>query len=116
MARFTPADFARDVRTLFSMLWAALRGKYRWPWVSLLCTLGCAVYVISPVDFLPDVMPLLGITDDGAFILLTLALWKKDLTAYRQSLARPKPGQQVLDAQAVKPQTPREGPTPPAEK
>ena len=99
---FRPADFLQDVKTLFAMLWASVKGKYKFPWGPVLLTLVCAVYVISPVDILPDVMPLLGITDDGAFIVLVLALWQKSIKAYRQSLAQPADKDQVIDTQAYK--------------
>lgn len=65
------------------MVWAILRGRWKMPWATLFWALLCLVYVVSPVDLLPDVMPALGITDDGAFILLVLALLHKDLEAFR---------------------------------
>ncbi len=102
MSAINPGETAGYVRTLFSMAWAVLRGKYKFPWISVLSTIVCIIYVVSPVDLLPDVMPLLGITDDGAFILLVLALWKKDLSAYRKAMARPAPNATVVDTQAVK--------------
>lgn len=65
------------------MLWAILRGKWKMPWNTLFWAVLCVVYLLSPVDFLPDVMPLIGITDDGAFILLVLTLVHKDVQAFR---------------------------------
>lgn len=53
------------------------------PWNTLFWAVLCVVYLLSPVDFLPDVMPLIGITDDGAFILLVLTLVHKDVQAFR---------------------------------
>ena len=102
MSAINPGETAGYVRTLFSMAWAVLRGKYKFPWISVLSTIVCIIYVVSPVDLLPDVMPLLGITDDGAFILLVLALWKKDLSAYRNAVAQPKPDETVVDVEATR--------------
>ena len=65
------------------MIWAILRGKWKMPWNTLFWAVLCVVYLLSPVDFLPDVMPLIGITDDGAFILLVLTLVHKDVQAFR---------------------------------
>ena len=65
------------------MVWAILRGKWKMPWNTLFWAVLCVVYLLSPVDFLPDVMPLIGITDDGAFILLVLTLVHKDVQAFR---------------------------------
>lgn len=67
------------------MAWAVVRGKYKMPWATFFTALLCLVYLLSPADFIPDVLPVLGITDDGTFILLVLAMLHKDLTAYRQS-------------------------------
>ena len=100
MATANPQETAGYIRTFFSM--ALLRGKYKFPWISVLSTLACLVYVVSPVDLLPDVLPLLGIADDGAFIVLVLALWKKDLSAYRNAIARPKPDETVVDVEATR--------------
>lgn len=102
MATANPQETAGYIRAFFSMAWAVLRGKYKFPWISVLSTLACLVYVVSPVDLLPDVLPLLGIADDGAFIVLVLALWKKDLSAYRNAVAQPKPDETVLDVEATR--------------
>lgn len=99
---FRPGDFIRDTKTLCAMLWAAIRGKYKFPWGPVIASVLCVVYMVSPVDILPDVMPILGITDDGAFIVLVLALWQNSIKAYRQSLAAPGDKETVLDAQAYK--------------
>ena len=74
---------------------AILARRYPMPWKTFLTGLLCAVYVLSPVDILPDVLPVLGITDDATFILLVLAMIKKDMDKYRTSL-RP-PADKVID-------------------
>ena len=86
----------RDVKTFFSMCWAVLRRRYPFPWKTFLVALLCLVYTLSPVDILPDVMPLLGITDDATFMVLVLALIKQDINKYRASL-NPTPDN-VIDA------------------
>ena len=78
------------------MCWAVLRGRYPFPWKTFLVALLCLVYMISPVDILPDVMPLLGITDDATFLVLVLALIKQDINKYRASLNPPTDN--VIDA------------------
>ncbi len=65
------------------MAWAILRGRWKMPWNTLFWAVLCVIYLLSPIDMLPDVLPLLGITDDGAFILLVLTLVHKDLAAFR---------------------------------
>lgn len=90
----------RDVKTFFDMTAAVLKGRYPMPWKTFFVALLCAVYVVSPVDLLPDVLPILGITDDVTFILLTLAMLKKELAKYRSSLTPPK--ENVIDAGDIK--------------
>ncbi len=82
---FNPASVFKDFQTFFPMLWAILRGQYKMPWSTFFWTVICIIYLISPIDLLPDVLPLLGITDDGAFALLILSMLHKDLAAFRQA-------------------------------
>ncbi len=54
--------------------------------------------MISPIDLLPDVLPVLGITDDGAFVLLVLAMLHKDLEGFRRSRSKQE---NVIEAEIV---------------
>lgn len=79
---------------------AVLKGRYPVPWKTVLVALLCVAYVFWPVDILPDVLPLLGITDDVTFIALVLAMIKQDLNKYRASVAPPKDN--VIDIGDIK--------------
>lgn len=97
---FNPMIIFKDVQTFFPMVWAIVRGKYKMPWGTFFWAIICLVYLISPIDLLPDVLPLLGITDDGAFILLVLTMLHKDLAAFRQA----KQNQEnIIEAEVVEP-------------
>ncbi len=98
--KFSPLEILKDFASFFPMVWAILRGRWKMPWKTFFLALLCLVYFISPVDALPDVLPLLGIADDSAFILLVLTLLHKDLTAFRQAKNQDKT---VLEAQIVPP-------------
>ncbi|QNN56464.1 DUF1232 domain-containing protein [Diaphorobacter ruginosibacter] len=56
------------------LAWAVLRDP-RAPRAAKLVTVLAALYVISPVDFVPDTIPILGWLDDGliGYFLLQLA-------------------------------------------
>lgn len=54
------------------------------PWGTLGWMILCGLYFLSPIDALPDILPLLGFADDGAFLLFVLLLLRKDLTDFRQ--------------------------------
>ena len=100
--KLNPLVLIRDIKTFFPMVFAILRGKYKMPWRTLAWALLCLIYVLSPIDALPDVLPVLGITDDGAFIVWVLTLLHTDLQNFRQQQA-PKPAV-VLEAEVA--QTP----------
>lgn len=99
--KITPSALTKDVASFFPMVYAILRGQYKMPWNTFFWALLCLIYVISPIDLLPDVLPVLGITDDGAFILLVLSLLHNDLDAFRQWQ---KTGKTIMEAEVVHPQ------------
>ncbi|MBO4675033.1 MAG: DUF1232 domain-containing protein [Elusimicrobiaceae bacterium] len=80
-----PLVIFKDVSTFFKMAGAILRRQYKMPWQTLFWAVICMLYFASPIDLLPDVLPMLGIADDGAFILFVLTLLHKDLAAFRQT-------------------------------
>ncbi|MCZ4060693.1 YkvA family protein [Pantoea sp. LMR881] len=49
------------------VLWFAFRDP-RTPWWIKLATVGLAGYGISPVDMIPDVIPVMGLLDDAVII------------------------------------------------
>ena len=55
------------------MVWAMLRNPAA-PALSKLVVLLAAVYIISPVDIVPDVIPILGWLDDGVVSILLFKL------------------------------------------
>jgi uncharacterized membrane protein YkvA (DUF1232 family) len=77
------------------LAWAILKDA-RTPASAKLATLAAVLYVLSPVDLLPDLMPILGWLDDGvvALILLKLAqslLPDELLALLKAKINRPKP-------------------------
>ena len=56
------------------LAWAVLRDP-RSPRAAKLVTVLAALYIVSPIDFVPDTIPILGWLDDGliGFLLLRLA-------------------------------------------
>ena len=56
------------------LAWALLRDP-RSPKAAKLVTVLAALYIVSPIDFVPDTIPILGWLDDGliGFLLLQLA-------------------------------------------
>lgn len=46
----------------------------RTPWHAKLVIAGCVAYALTPVDFIPDAIPVVGLIDDLIFIPLAVAL------------------------------------------
>jgi uncharacterized membrane protein YkvA (DUF1232 family) len=43
------------------------------PWYAKLVVAGCVAYALTPVDFVPDAIPVIGLVDDLIFIPLAIA-------------------------------------------
>ncbi len=93
-----PLVIFKDISTFFAMLKAILRREYKTPWQTLFWAVVCFFYFLAPIDFLPDVLPMLGIADDGAFIIFVLTLLHKDLVAFRQTQ---QDKENVIEAEVV---------------
>ena len=75
-----------DVQDIISMLDDYYHGRYKKiPTAALLGSLGILAYLVSPLDLIPDNVPILGFIDD-AFIINTVVTLcvDKELERYRQ--------------------------------
>jgi uncharacterized membrane protein YkvA (DUF1232 family) len=82
-ARRTPGSFRAKLRLLWMVLRDYANGTYRKvPWKALAALAAAVVYVISPLDLIPDVLVPLGFTDDVVAIALTWGLVKRELREY----------------------------------
>ncbi len=76
--------YVDDVRILFSLLRDYANGSYREiPWNIIASIGGALLYVLSPIDLIPDFIPVIGYLDDAAVIAFCLNLIEKDLAAYK---------------------------------
>ena len=72
----------------FTLTWGLLQdywsGEYRSvPW-KLLASIGFAVtYLVSPLDVIPDFLPLLGFTDDAAVFAILVSAYQSELDDYK---------------------------------
>jgi uncharacterized membrane protein YkvA (DUF1232 family) len=71
---FTKGDSAlvkEKFFTLGRLLRAYAQGEYREiPWKSLVLIVAAILYFINPIDVIPDLMPLVGLTDDFAVLFM----------------------------------------------
>jgi len=81
------------IRSSPAMFRDLLKGRYRQPpFGTLIGTVLSVVYLINPLDLVPDVLPILGIVDDGLMFGLFLALLSRDVKKYvlwKKSAMRP---------------------------
>lgn len=61
------------LRKELALAWALLRDP-RSPWSARIAVLAAALYLVSPIDFVSDLLPVLGWIDDGVIVLLLLKL------------------------------------------
>ena len=88
-AKFTAnsplGKFIGDVKILFSMVQDYWRGDYREvPWWVIAAVVAALLYVLSPVDLVPDFIPVVGLLDDAAVVAACLTMIKIDLNKYRE--------------------------------
>ncbi len=66
-----PADLVRFLPDLGRLLWAAGRDP-RVPWYAKAAALGSVAYVASPIDVIPDAIPVIGQLDDVWLVVRAL--------------------------------------------
>lgn len=75
--------FSTDIRLMFAMLRDYWRGDYRSvPWKSIAAIAGALLYVLNPLDLIPDFIIGFGLLDDAGVIAACLSLVESDLHAY----------------------------------
>lgn len=78
------APYIDQVKVLFQMLQDYAKGNYREiPWWSIGSISTALLYILLPLDALPDFIPIAGFIDDAVVLKLCLDLVVKDLDQYR---------------------------------
>ena len=81
-----------DIMALTRLVRAYVKGEYREvPWESIAFAIGALIYFLSPVDLIPDVIPVAGYVDDAAVIALVVASLSTDLSKFRDWEASQQP-------------------------
>jgi uncharacterized membrane protein YkvA (DUF1232 family) len=73
-----------DLPLLFRLLKAWKQGSYRGLSVRTIASIAVSIlYILSPVDAIPDFIPGIGLIDDAAILALLLHSLAQDLSAFR---------------------------------
>ncbi|MDY6816578.1 MAG: YkvA family protein [Pseudomonadota bacterium] len=75
--------FGTDIKLMFSMIRDYWYGNYRSvPWKTIAAVAGALLYVLNPLDFIPDIIFAFGFLDDAGVVALCLKLVESDLHRY----------------------------------
>ena len=78
------AAFFSDITTLYNMTKDYASGRYTdIPWGTMAAIGGTLLYIISPIDAIPDFIPIIGLVDDVAVLGLCLQAISLDVEKYR---------------------------------
>ena len=77
--------FVADLKLLFSIIKDYVSGEYREiPWLSVAAIVAALIYVLTPIDLIPDFIPGIGLVDDTAVVAACLAIVETNLHEYRE--------------------------------
>lgn len=76
-------EWWQELKLMVSLLNDYRKGDYRAvPWKVIAALTGAVIYFVSPLDVVPDFLPLAGYLDDALVIKLALDLARADLARY----------------------------------
>lgn len=78
------SEYKDEVALVFSMLKDYVSGKYtKVPWRTIAVLVGSLAYVLTPIDLIPDFIPVIGWSDDCLALAGALSFAKMDLEEYK---------------------------------
>lgn len=87
---YSDYGFVEYAYLVFQMCLDSLQGKYRMSNQTLFMLLVTVIYIVSPLDFIPDVVPFLGQMDDLSILVYCISACSSEVdsyVAYKQKLA-----------------------------
>ncbi len=79
------SQYWEDIKTSFALIRDWFNGSYdKVPARMIVSLAGALIYLVSPLDLIPDWVPMAGLVDDAAMLAFVFQLSKVDLNAYRR--------------------------------
>lgn len=79
------AGIRAKITMLGRMLKAYASGEYREiPWGTVVRMVAVLIYFVSPIDFIPDLLPVIGLTDDIALLMWLFSSIQGDLEKFKR--------------------------------
>ena len=77
--------FIGNIKILFQLLNDYVHGRYtRVPWAVIAMIAFSLLYVLNPIDLIPDFIPVFGLLDDAACLAVCLSSIDSHLRAYTE--------------------------------
>lgn len=78
-------EFSEKIYVMIRMVKAQLSGEYReFPWRTLAMIVGALIYFVTPLDLIPDVIPILGLTDDISIVYWIYKSVQEDIERFEE--------------------------------
>ncbi len=76
--------YVEDAKLLISIIKDYFNGSYKdIPWHSITAIAAALLYVLNPLDVIPDFIPVIGLLDDATVVAICLKLIEQDLQKYK---------------------------------
>ena len=73
-----------QLQLIFQLFRDWFQGNYREiPFKSIIVLLAAVLYFLSPIDLIPDLIPLSGLIDDAGILALVISQFQSDLDNYQ---------------------------------
>jgi len=74
-----------EITAMARLVRAYVKGDYReLPWESIALVIGALIYFLSPVDLIPDAIPVAGYVDDAAVIAFVVSYLSHDVNKFQR--------------------------------
>ena len=78
------AQMFDDIKLMMNLLVDYKNGIYKEvPWKVIASIVGAIIYLIMPIDIIPDIIPVAGYMDDAVILKLALDFAHEDLETYK---------------------------------